>query len=109
MEKQIALINKTTKRVINVLIVDSIDKDYIKQFNTDELDAVAVKDSTPYINGLWDGKEFIEPSDDYLIQIGLIQTIDKKAQAEAEAKEATRQAILDRLGLTADELKTILG
>ena len=31
------------------------------------------------------------------------------AKAEAEAKEAARQAILDRLGLTADELKTILG
>jgi predicted flap endonuclease-1-like 5' DNA nuclease len=30
-------------------------------------------------------------------------------QAEAEAKEAARQAILDRLGLTADELKMILG
>jgi FMN-dependent NADH-azoreductase len=30
-------------------------------------------------------------------------------QAEAEAKAAERQAILDRLGLTADELKTILG
>jgi len=32
-----------------------------------------------------------------------------KRQAEADAKEAERQAILDRLGLTADELKTILG
>lgn len=30
-------------------------------------------------------------------------------KAEAEAKEATRQAILDRLGLTADEAKLILG
>ena len=30
-------------------------------------------------------------------------------KAEAEAKETQRQAILDRLGLTADELKTILG
>ncbi len=28
---------------------------------------------------------------------------------EAEAKEAARQAILDRLGLTADEAKLILG
>ena len=28
---------------------------------------------------------------------------------EAEAKEAQRQAILDRLGLSADELQTILG
>jgi hypothetical protein len=30
-------------------------------------------------------------------------------KAEAEAKSATKQAILDRLGLTADEAKLILG
>ena len=30
-------------------------------------------------------------------------------QTEAEAKEAARQAILDRLGLTADEAKLLLG
>jgi hypothetical protein len=29
--------------------------------------------------------------------------------AEAEAKEAARQAVLDRLGLTADEAKLLLG
>ena len=29
--------------------------------------------------------------------------------AEAEAKETARQAVLDRLGLTADELKVLLG
>jgi hypothetical protein len=38
---------------------------------------------------------------------------DQKAQAlidaEAETKVAEKQAILDRIGLTADELKTILG
>ena len=32
-----------------------------------------------------------------------------KRQAEAETKEAQRQAILDRLGLTADEAKLLLG
>ena len=31
------------------------------------------------------------------------------AQAEAEAKETAKAAILDRLGLTADEAKLILG
>jgi hypothetical protein len=31
------------------------------------------------------------------------------AKAEAEAKEVARQAILDRLGLTADEAKLLLG
>ena len=30
-------------------------------------------------------------------------------KAEAEAKEAAKAAILDRIGLTVDELKTILG
>lgn len=37
------------------------------------------------------------------------QAAQAAAQAEAEAKEAARQAILDRLGLTADEAKLILG
>jgi len=32
-----------------------------------------------------------------------------KEKAEAERKEAAKAAILDRIGLTADELKTILG
>jgi hypothetical protein len=32
-----------------------------------------------------------------------------KEQAEAEAKAAARQAIADRLGLTADELAILLG
>ena len=31
------------------------------------------------------------------------------AQAEAKVKETAKTAILDRIGLTADELKTILG
>jgi len=31
------------------------------------------------------------------------------AQAEAEKKATAKAAILDRIGLTADELKTILG
>ena len=33
----------------------------------------------------------------------------KDEQVEIEAKETERQAILDRLGLTADEAKLILG
>ena len=34
---------------------------------------------------------------------------DEQAEAEIAAKQAERQAILDRLGLTADEAKLILG
>lgn len=37
------------------------------------------------------------------------QTESAKTQAEAQAKATARQAIADRLGLTADELKVLLG
>jgi hypothetical protein len=37
------------------------------------------------------------------------QKLDADEKAEAEAKAQAKAAILDRLGLTADELKTILG
>lgn len=38
-----------------------------------------------------------------------LKQIIANEKAEAEAKETAKQAILDRIGLTADELKTILG
>ena len=37
------------------------------------------------------------------------QAANAIAQAEAQVKENAKAAILDRIGLTADELKTILG
>ena len=37
------------------------------------------------------------------------EKIEADRKAEAEAKETAKAAILDRIGLTADELKTILG
>ena len=48
-----------------------------------------------------DAKEFAE----YKANLQTSQT----KQAEAEAKATARQAIADRLGLTADELQVLLG
>ena len=55
--------------------------------------------------------EFIdrEMNNDEFAQYKIDQASAATVKAEAEAKEAARQAILDRLGLTADELQTILG
>ena len=80
MEKQIALVNKTNQRVISVLVVDSLDKSHINQWATDELDVVAVDKSIPYIYGLWDGKEFIPPSIDYLVETGACAEPDYSVQ-----------------------------
>ena len=38
-----------------------------------------------------------------------IKSIKKDEKAEAKTKEATKSAILERIGLTADELQTIIG
>lgn len=38
-----------------------------------------------------------------------IKAIKAEEKVEAKTKEAAKTAILDRIGLTADELKTILG
>jgi hypothetical protein len=38
-----------------------------------------------------------------------LKQVVKDEKAEIEQREIQRQAILDRIGLTADELKTILG
>jgi hypothetical protein len=47
--------------------------------------------------------------DNNLIEI-VYYTKDELAELEAaEAKETARQAIVDRLGLTADELKILIG
>jgi hypothetical protein len=37
------------------------------------------------------------------------QKLQQELKAQADAKATAKTAILDRLGLTADELKTILG
>jgi hypothetical protein len=50
-----------------------------------------------------------EMNDAEFAQYEANKAAQRTAKAEAEAKETARQAILDRLGLTADELKTILG
>jgi len=50
-----------------------------------------------------------EMNDDEFAQYEADKAARIAAQAEADAKEATRQTILDRLGLTADEVKLLLG
>jgi hypothetical protein len=50
-----------------------------------------------------------EMNDAEFAQYQADQATQAIAKAEAEAKETAKAAILARIGLTADELKTILG
>jgi hypothetical protein len=56
------------------------------------------------------GEEIVRDANaEEIAQIKLDTDNAATAKAEAEAREASRQAILDRLGLTADEAKLLLG
>jgi hypothetical protein len=50
-----------------------------------------------------------EMNDDEFAQYQADQEIHLVKQAEAEAKAAEKQALLDRLGISADEAKLLLG
>ena len=58
------------------------------------------------------GEETITERDETAAEKKLREKLEKEVATElieAQAKTAQRQAIADRLGLTADELKTLLG
>ena len=56
------------------------------------------------------GEEIVRDANaDEIAQMQLDAANAAATQAETEAKETAKSAILDRIGLTADELKTILG
>jgi len=56
------------------------------------------------------GEEIIRDANAEELEQMKIDIANAKAEkAEAQAKETAKAAILDRIGLTADELKTILG
>jgi hypothetical protein len=56
------------------------------------------------------GEEIIRDANaDEIAQMKIDAADVETLKAEAEAKEAVKLAILDRIGLTVDELKTILG
>ena len=56
------------------------------------------------------GEEIVrDATADELAQMEIDRADYQARKTEAEAKAVAKQAILDRIGLTADELKTILG
>ena len=56
------------------------------------------------------GEEIIRDANaEEIAQIELDKAESAARKTEAEAKETAKAALLDRIGLTADELKTILG
>jgi hypothetical protein len=96
-----AEIDKNNK-VIRVLVGDNNEADEGEAF-MNSLGGTWIKTSfNANIRGKFAaiGDVYNADIDEFVEQI---KPIDKKAEAEAEARSAQRQAILDRLGLTSEE------
>jgi len=77
MEKQIALIDKATNRVKNVLVVESLDNDFIQAWANESTFVVPVTNSPAFVYGIYDGTTFATPEDGYLLEIGVLQPIEE--------------------------------
>ena len=92
MEKHIALINKSTDRVENVLVVGSLEPDFIKAWETDQVKVVPVTDSIPYVYGLWTNLKFEPPTSEYLIEIGMVQP-EPEIELEIESDDKSSSEV----------------
>lgn len=71
MENKVALVNKSTSRVENVIVVSSLDD--APNWETDTFSAIPIQENqTAYVYGIWDGTNFQIPENEYLISIGII-------------------------------------
>lgn len=96
MEKHLALINKSDKRVKNVIIVDDINDEIIAIYSNETIQAVEVKDKQiVYVNGIWDGKTFKQPDLDYLIEIGVYPSKEKLAEIKKLEDEIASNLLTD--------------
>jgi hypothetical protein len=77
MEKQIALIDKATNRVKNVLVVETLDNDFIQAWANETTLVVPVTDTPAYVHGIFDGTTFATPDDVYLLEIGVLQPTEE--------------------------------
>lgn len=71
MENKVALVNKETKRVENIILVESFDD--APSWSNSKIDAIPIQDGqVVYIYGTYDGSKFEEPTNEYLISIGVL-------------------------------------
>jgi hypothetical protein len=76
MEKHLALVNKNSKMVENIIIVDSYDNS--SDWENDSILAIADEEHTAILYGSWDGENFIPPTNEKLIELGILKPIEEE-------------------------------
>lgn len=79
MENHLALIDKETGTVKSIILVESFD-DITAWENADTL-AIPDPDHSAILYGSWDGKKFKAPTNEFLIELGILKPIEDETEA----------------------------
>lgn len=82
MENHLALVDKKTKIIKSIILVESFD-DISAWVNADTL-AIPDPDHLAILYGTWDGEDFIAPSEQTLIELGISKPVEEPVEIEAE-------------------------
>jgi hypothetical protein len=80
MENHLTLIDKKTKMIKQIILVESYD-DISDWGNADTL-AIPDPDHLAILYGSWDGEDFIAPTNERLIELGLLKPVENESEAE---------------------------
>lgn len=78
MENHLALIDKETGTVKSIILVESFD-DITAWENADTL-AIPDPDHSAILYGSWDGKKFKAPTNEFLIELGILKPIENESE-----------------------------
>lgn len=82
MENHLALVDKKSKMVKQIILVESFDN----ASDWENADTLAIPDAnhSAYLYGTWDGENFIAPTNEKLIELGLLTPVeDDEVNAES--------------------------
>lgn len=78
MENRLALIDKKTKMIKSIILVESFDD--VSAWENDETIAIPDSDYSAILYGSWDGKKFKAPTNEVLIELGIMNPIENEAE-----------------------------
>ena len=78
MEKHLALLDKNTKMIKSIIVVDSYDNS--SDWENDSTLAIPDQDHTAILYGSWDGKKFKAPTNETLIKLGVLEPAESDAE-----------------------------
>lgn len=82
MENHLALVDKKSKMIKSIILVESFD-DISAWINADTI-AIPDPEHSAILYGTWDGEDFIAPSEETLIALGISKPVEEPIEIETE-------------------------